>query len=604
MPRLISSLVRWLGIEPGWPGRIVVAPDASTACTVVVLCLEEREPPSPIVGCDHIALIAAHGWWLHDRRVRHYADWAAFAHARASGNAADVASEAVLHALESATFLPLARLVGYGVRRFHFTYAAGASFSVPRRTALLLGAWGSAHRCAAQALRSFTRRAAIGGWVVGADAPSRRAVRAAFLGAVRRSRATLVSATARAAGAAERREIVHYISDLSPGGAERQLLELVSEQRARGLPVRVLTALPLVGTGAHFAPALAAAGVSDEAIPARRRFGPRRALADVLAAGLDAELVAAVEAHPARHRLVPLLEALHRSTPAVLHCWLDEPNAIGALAGLTTGVPRVLLSTRSLSPSRHPRFLRTWYRPSYRLAARAAAVRLVANSAAGADDYARWSGLDRRRFTVIHNDIDIARLEPASAAERAALRARIGIAPDAFLVAAIHRFTVEKRPLDFLAAIARLRDQLPGMRAIHVGTGPDEARVHACAAELRLDGVLRFLGRVPDPERWLAIADACLLTSEFEGCPNVPLEAQALGIPALVTDGGGCPEVVLHGETGFVCGVGDVAAMAARLGELAADRERGAEMGRHARAFVRERFSIERMVRETLALYG
>ncbi len=593
-----SALVRWLGIEPGWPGRVVVSSGA-----VVVLCVDDREPPSPIEGADRIDLISRRGWWRRDPRVVRYTDWDAYASSRARREPSDACAQAVVHSLEAASWSAVWRLVRIGVRHFHFTYAAGASFSAPRRTACLLGLAGSFRRLSRRATGSITSHAALAGWTLGVDPHSRQAVRAAFVHAIRMRRERAAAARASSPASVPPLDVVHYISDLSPGGAERQLVALASAQHARGLRVLVCTALPLEGSSGHFATALAASGVAIAAVPARRRMGPRRALAREIAAQLPVGLPDALEAHAASHRLVPLVEALNHTPPAVLHCWLDEPNAVGSLAGVIVGVPRIVLSTRNLSPRHLPRLCRTWYRASYRLAARSSTVRLIANSAAGASDYAHWCGIDRRVIRVIPNGIDTNRLRPATSDDRAALRAQLGVPSDGFLLASIHRLTAEKRPSDFVEAFARLRQRIPNARAFHIGSGPEEAHLRARAAELGVGSTLRFLGRIPDPERWLAVADACLLTSAFEGCPNVPLESQALAVPTIVTDGGGSPEVVLPGETGFVCGVGDVNAMVDRLAELAASCERREAMGRRGRTFVCERFSIERMVADTLAAY-
>jgi len=74
-------------------------------------------------------------------------------------------------------------------------------------------------------------------------------------------------------------------------------------------------------------------------------------------------------------------------------------------------------------------------------------------------------------------------------------------------------------------------------------------------------------------------------------------------VPVVGTDGGGLPEVVRDGETGFLCGVGDVAGMAAASLEILRDKKRWAEMSRRAAEDARERFSRDAIVSKYESLY-
>jgi glycosyltransferase involved in cell wall biosynthesis len=228
---------------------------------------------------------------------------------------------------------------------------------------------------------------------------------------------------------------------------------------------------------------------------------------------------------------------------------------------------------------------------------------LIANSHAGAADYAEWLEIEPERFTVIHNGLDVGAFIPPGAADRAATRARLGVDADAFLVAGVFRLDTEKAPLEFLRVVAEARKRIPTLAAVHVGVGLLGDEVRAEAKNLGLDGTLRFLGRVADPSRILGAADVSVLTSLCEGCPNAVLESQALEVPVVVTRSGGSPEAVDDGRTGYVVDVGDVTGLVSRLEELARDPELRARLGRAGRRFVAERFSLQDMVKKTLALY-
>jgi glycosyltransferase involved in cell wall biosynthesis len=353
-----------------------------------------------------------------------------------------------------------------------------------------------------------------------------------------------------------------------------------------------MTAAPLTGEQGHFVPSLTAAGVGCRSLPL------------TLDAAAPADLPAALRRRLERHVgwpcLAGLLDALRRDPPDVLHCWLDFANVVGALAGIVAGVPRIVVSVRALNPSHFPDLNLPWLRASYRWLSRCPEVSFVANSLAGARDYAAWIGIREERFQVVHNGVPLP--SPPGPEERLAQRRALGVPDGAFLVVGVLRLSAEKRPGDFVAALRAARARVPHLRAVHVGAGPLEEETRRAAGAL--EGALTLVGRRSDPERWLRGADACRLTSALEGCPNVLLEAQALGVPVVTTRAGGAPETVAAGETGLLAEVGAVDELAAHLQRLAADPAGARAMGEAGRRLMAERFSVDAMVRRTLALHA
>ena len=101
-----------------------------------------------------------------------------------------------------------------------------------------------------------------------------------------------------------------------------------------------------------------------------------------------------------------------------------------------------------------------------------------------------------------------------------------------------------------------------------------------------------------------AVMDVLLLTSRFEGLPNVVIEAQALGVPVGATDAGGTRDAVLDGETGWIEAKRNPSRLAARVLHILDDPDWAAKARQRGPAFVRERFGIGRMIDETLDAYG
>jgi glycosyltransferase involved in cell wall biosynthesis len=114
-----------------------------------------------------------------------------------------------------------------------------------------------------------------------------------------------------------------------------------------------------------------------------------------------------------------------------------------------------------------------------------------------------------------------------------------------------------------LTAIA----EVPEVSLVVVGDGPDREELERRAAELGLDGRVRFVGSRSrdDVLRTLYAADAALLSSRWENFPHLVVEALAVGTPVIATSVGGVPEVVHDGENGLLVPAGDADALAAAI---------------------------------------
>lgn len=227
----------------------------------------------------------------------------------------------------------------------------------------------------------------------------------------------------------------------------------------------------------------------------------------------------------------------------------------------------------------------------------------MANSHRGAASYAEYVGLDESRFHIVFNGLFREHFDRPTPAQRLAARRRLGLPPEAPVVAVVNRLDEEKQPELMLKVIALLRERLPGLRVAVAGTGPLEADVRAIIARRGLARNITLLGRVDNVVEIMSAADVLLLTSRYEGCPNVALEAQHVGIPVVATDAGGTPDAVAHGETGFVCGVDDVAGLVISLQKLLQDSGLRERFGRAAQAYVDDRFNLDRMVDLTCGVY-
>jgi glycosyltransferase involved in cell wall biosynthesis len=216
----------------------------------------------------------------------------------------------------------------------------------------------------------------------------------------------------------------------------------------------------------------------------------------------------------------------------------------------------------------------------------------VVNSAEVRDYVARHYRADPRRITVIHNGVDTERFRPAESP----------VAGPPTVVTA-GRLVRQKNLLLFVEAAAALRRRVPQVRFRVIGGGPLGAAVAEASRNAGLDGVLDLMGERSDPERHYRSAALFWLTSDWEGLPNVVLEAMASGLPVVMTDVGGARELVTSGREGFVVPPRDAGAIVAASVPLLEDPVKRAAFAEAARQRALQ-FSLERMVSATESVYA
>jgi N-acetyl-alpha-D-glucosaminyl L-malate synthase BshA len=205
---------------------------------------------------------------------------------------------------------------------------------------------------------------------------------------------------------------------------------------------------------------------------------------------------------------------------------------------------------------------------------------------------ATYEKLDVPRATaieVIPNFVDTERFRPMK---------REGGAPTLIHVS---NFRPLKRVGDVVRVFSRVRAATPARLKL-VGDGPERAGAAALAAELGVAGDVDFVGERVDLPGVLAGASVFLLPSETESFGLAALEALACGVPVVASRVGGVPEVVVEGQTGFLCPVGDVQALATATLRLLTDGALRAAQASAARARA-ETFARGPAIDRYVALY-
>jgi N-acetyl-alpha-D-glucosaminyl L-malate synthase BshA len=204
-----------------------------------------------------------------------------------------------------------------------------------------------------------------------------------------------------------------------------------------------------------------------------------------------------------------------------------------------------------------------------------------------------------RDITVIPNFVDTARFRPELRNDVA----RRELSPNGeALIGHMSNFRAVKRIGDVVDLFRRVREVMPA-RLVLIGDGPDLPGALLTLDSLGLGKHVTALGSIQNVEHALAQLDAFLLPSQTESFGLAALEAMACGVPCVVSDAGGLPEVIRNGVEGYTVPVGATADMAARVLELLKDPGLKARMGAAARKAAVERFAIDGIIDRYEALY-
>lgn len=211
-------------------------------------------------------------------------------------------------------------------------------------------------------------------------------------------------------------------------------------------------------------------------------------------------------------------------------------------------------------------------------------------------DYLRMHAIKRlripeHRVVRIYNGVDPARFE---------VRRNVG----GSVVGTVGRLRPEKGHAYLLDAARAVVAEVPEATFLLVGDGPCLPDLERHRDALGLNGRVTFLGRRCDVPALLGQMTLFVLPSVSEGLSIATIEAQAAGLPVIVTDCGGPTEIVVHAESGVVVPPADASALARAIVCLLRDPALAQDLGQKGRKRVIQHFSLERMLAAYARLYG
>jgi len=292
-----------------------------------------------------------------------------------------------------------------------------------------------------------------------------------------------------------------------------------------------------------------------------------------------------------------LYKLLKQQKVDILHSWLFYANLLGRVIGKFAHVKVIFSSQRSIDDWRkfHHSFLDKL--TSY------LATAIISNSRAGRLRLIHRERINPKKIHTVYNGIDEKEFEIAVDTE--AIKQKYQLFNFSKIVGTVASLRSVKGHKYLIKAMSKLLTEMPEAVLLLIGEGPLKAElIHQCET-LRILEHVQFLGYKERTEviKLLFIMDIFVLPSLYEGLPNAVLEAQACGIPAIATTVGGIPELIENGKTGVLVTAQDVDALYTAMLRLLKSDQLRFNLSQTAKADLKKKFSMEKMVWETECLY-
>jgi glycosyltransferase involved in cell wall biosynthesis len=314
-------------------------------------------------------------------------------------------------------------------------------------------------------------------------------------------------------------------------------------------------------------------------------------------------LVHPVDAIRDARALVQMTALFRRLRPDVVHTHQSKAGVLGRMAAKLADVPAIIHSVHILP------FVNVGWKAATAYKAVEGFCALFTDAFISVSPSVRDAYLDLRigrpdQHFVALSAMNVERFKtaqpPADWRELLGLEPGQAKPPTVVMVAA---FEARKRQLELIRALPDAFAGLPAWRLLFVGDGELRAEAQALVEELGLARNVRFSGYRTDPERLIALADVCMLTSVREGLPRVLIQYAAAGKPAVVSELPGLQDIVLPDVSAIITPPDNPAAAAQAVARLLSDPEDCARLAAGARSVHVDGWSPESMMRQIQRAY-
>lgn len=371
----------------------------------------------------------------------------------------------------------------------------------------------------------------------------------------------------------KKRKILHVITKGNWGGAQRYVFDLASR-----LPSDQFESVVVHGEGALLPEKLTAAGIRTIRIESL---------------GRDVHMFKDVVAFK------NLLSIFETEQPDIVHLNGSKIGGIGALAARVGNVPKIMFTGHGWAWNEDRSFFSKALITLVHWLTIQMCHHTIAVSKETKRQIMRLPFISDEKIVVIPNGIAEIDFE-----EKHAARSKIGGGSEKVWIGTIAELHKNKGLDILIEAFSRLDVELLNVGLYIIGGGEEKKALEVLAREKGVEHRVRFVGFVPAAAMLLKAFDIFVLPSRTEAFPYVILEAGLAQLPVIASSVGGIPEVIIHRETGLLFPSGDIAELTRNITRLMTDTALVAEISQGIRKEVENKFTIERMVAATIAVYN
>ncbi|MCM8818103.1 MAG: glycosyltransferase [Candidatus Omnitrophica bacterium] len=294
--------------------------------------------------------------------------------------------------------------------------------------------------------------------------------------------------------------------------------------------------------------------------------------------------------------LLKLIKILKKENPQIVHTFMFTSNTWGRISAFFAKVPIIFASERCVD------LWKKWY---HKLIDRLLLIftdKLIGNSNSVKNFYKKIENISDNKIEVIYNGVDIENIEKIEISQDEK-KLELKLEKSKFIVGTAGRFTEQKGFIYLLKAIPEVLKIFPDCYFIFVGDGPLRKNFEEIAEKLKIKNNVIFTGYREDVLEILYICDIIVIPSLFEGMPNIILESMALKKPVIATDIPEIKELIIDRENGILVPVRNSKKISEKIIYLLTNPDISQNIGIKGYEFVKEKFTIEKMVRNYEELY-
>ncbi|RKY31600.1 MAG: hypothetical protein DRP67_02330 [Candidatus Omnitrophota bacterium] len=290
-----------------------------------------------------------------------------------------------------------------------------------------------------------------------------------------------------------------------------------------------------------------------------------------------------------------LYREIKRERPDILHTIMFTSNTWGRICGILLKIPAIVASERSMD------LWKRWYHFKIDKILGRFTRKIICVSEEVKNYYVNKTDIPEDKFVVIGNGVNLEEIEKVEFETEK--RKEFNIKQDDFVILTGGRLCKEKSIDFFLSMVPELKNKINNLKVLIVGEGEEKKNLYNIVEKLKIRDTVVFTGYRKDILSIIKISDIVVLTSKWEGMPNLILEGMGLKKPVISTDVGGCRELISDGENGFLIKYGDKRTFIEKIIFLYENPEVRRKMGENGYKRVREKFDLFKKIKEYEEIY-